>query len=215
MGLFGFSTAVASWYLAAALLCAAGKVTPMTDLGAVSSWVAAGVAAVSAAVTVWKAWMWRPVPRFVTEPAKLAYSLPGAMSLHPYGSLMGPRDQFACGLVNVGDGPALDVTLTGDSCLALFVEKRSDDLRGVSTRTRVGHIPPGGEATVVLLPGYLVRDGQVERSGERPEQGTVRAVLSWSAPPARSSRRFLRTLVIDGESARFDDEPPVGSVPQL
>lgn len=176
-----------------------------TDLGAVSSWVAAVVSTVSTLIAVWKAWYWRPTPQWTLQPTRLTFSLIGALSGHPYGAGIDPHEQIAIQLVNVGDGTALDVTVECEQCVARFVTVSETDSRGIFTRQRIAHIPPAGEAVLIVLPqAYLNEDSALlERSrGVPPED--VRVTISWTVPPARARRRRQRTLVIAGESLRFE-----------
>ena len=150
-----------------------------TDLGAVSSWVAAVVSTVSTLIAVWKAWYWRPTPQWTLQPTRLTFSLIGALSGHPYGARIDPHEQIAIQLVNVGDGTALDVTVECEQCVARFVTMSETDSRGIFTRQRIAHIPPAGEAVLIVLPqAYLNEDSALlERSrGVPPED--IRVTIS-------------------------------------
>lgn len=179
----------------------------IVEAGTVSSWVAAGVSVLSAGVAVWKAWYWRVTAQWALEPVRLGFSVVGALSARPYGALMGPREQVAVRVVNVGDGTALDVVADSSQGVAVFISTDVDDERGVGVRRRVAQIPPAGEATVVVLPTTrLEGDVAVTEPSRGTPCGEVRVVLSWGVAPARAGRRWERVLVVDGDTLRFEGD---------
>lgn len=175
----------------------------MADAGTVSSWVAAGISAVSAGITVWKAWYWRPTPQWRLEPAQGARPVIGVLTRDPAEMLRDPGEQYLAALVNVGDGPALDVTVTSSDCAVFFVDRDVTDARGFSPLTRLAQIPPAGQARLVVAPTHApIQPGRLTDLEEspipdrpRPERISVR--LEWTVRPARAGRRRSRTIRID------------------
>ncbi|WP_172121285.1 hypothetical protein [Actinomyces faecalis] len=192
----------------------------MADAGTISSWVAAGISAVSAGITVWKAWYWRPTPQWRLEPARATRSVIGALTRDPSATLNGPGEQYLAAPVNVGDGPALDVTVTSSDCAAFFAYLDETDARGFSPLTRLAQIPPAGQARLVVVPTHApIQPGRLTDLEEspipdrpRPERISVR--LEWTVRPARTGRRQSRTIrVDDGLLALVDATRPATPTP--
>ncbi|MBS6071729.1 MAG: hypothetical protein KH937_03490 [Actinomyces urogenitalis] len=196
----------------------------MADAGTVSSWVAAGISAFSAGITIWKAWYWQPTPQWRLEPARATTSVIGALTRDPARMRTSPGEQYLAALVNVGDGPALDVTVASSDCAVFFANLDETDARGFSPLTHLAQIPPAGQARLVVLPTYApVGPGQIGRFEEtptpdRPKPEQVRVTLEWTVRPARAGRRRSRTIRIDDGVLELDDAtrpaPPTQASPR-
>lgn len=192
----------------------------MADAGTISSWVAAGISAVSAGITVWKAWYWRPTPQWRLEPARATRSVIGALTRDPSATLNGPDEQYLAALVNVGDGPALDVTVTSSDCAVFFAHLDETDARGFSPLSHLAQIPPAEQARLVVLPTHApIQPGRLNRFEElptpdRPIPNLIRVTLEWTVRPARTGRRQSRTIrVDDGLLALVDATRPEAPMP--